>query len=97
MPFTQCLYLILAATSLYIPIMGRVGAGNNAEVMVGLLIGAKFGLLFTCVVSTDFLWEQDLDGVGICKLFINQLYTQICLSSSCNAFLPLCQAIFQEH
>lgn len=55
LPFTQCLYLILAATSLYIPIMGRVGAGNNAEVMVGLLIGAKFGLLFTCVVPLILL------------------------------------------
>jgi hypothetical protein len=45
--------------------MGRVGAGNNAEVMVGLLIGAKFGLLFTCVVSFDTPWDQDLDNVSV--------------------------------
>ena len=50
LPYTQCLYLILGATSLYIPIMGRSGAGNNAELIVALLIGAKFGLLSTCVV-----------------------------------------------
>jgi hypothetical protein len=55
LPFTQCLYLILGATSLYVPIMGRIGAGNNAEVIVGLLIGMKFGLLFTCVVSIYFI------------------------------------------
>jgi hypothetical protein len=51
--------------SLYVPIMGRVGAGNNAEVMVGLLIGAKFGLLFSCVVSIDPLWGEGLDSVSV--------------------------------
>jgi hypothetical protein len=45
--------------------MGRIGAGNNAEVMLGLLIGAKFGLLFTCVVSFDTFWVQDLDIVSV--------------------------------
>jgi 1-aminocyclopropane-1-carboxylate deaminase/D-cysteine desulfhydrase-like pyridoxal-dependent ACC family enzyme len=53
LPFTQCLYLILAATSLYVPIMGRSGAGTNAEIIVGLLIGTKFGLLLTCIVSIN--------------------------------------------
>lgn len=55
LPFTQCLYLILGATSLYVPIMGRSGAGNNAEAIVALLIGAKFGLLFTCIVPLILL------------------------------------------
>lgn len=39
--------------ALYVPIMGRSGAGTNAEVIVGLLIGTKFGFLFTCIVSID--------------------------------------------
>jgi hypothetical protein len=60
LPFTQCLYLILAATSLYIPIMGRSGAGTNAEIIVGLLIGTKFGLLLTCIVSTNVLKKSFL-------------------------------------
>jgi hypothetical protein len=60
LPFTQCLYLILAATSLYVPIMGRIGAGNNAEVIVSLLIGTKFGLLFTCIVSNDIIMLKRL-------------------------------------
>jgi hypothetical protein len=42
--------------------MGRAGAGNNAEVVVGLLIGAKFGFLFTCIVSIDPFWDEGLDS-----------------------------------
>jgi hypothetical protein len=45
--------------------MGRAGAGNNAEVVVGLLIGAKFGLLFTCVVSIDPFWDKGLDSLSV--------------------------------
>jgi hypothetical protein len=63
LPFTQCLYLILAATSLYIPIMGRIGAGNNAEVIVAVLIGIKFGLLLTCVVSIDTFVQKNLSSM----------------------------------
>jgi len=55
LPYTQCLYLSLAAARLYIPLMGRAGAGSNAEVVVGLLIGAKFGLLLICVVPLILL------------------------------------------
>ncbi|XP_021931492.1 endoplasmic reticulum metallopeptidase 1-like [Zootermopsis nevadensis] len=55
LPFTQCLYLVLAAMSLYVPIMGRSGAGTNSEVIVGLLVGIKFGLLFTCIVPLILL------------------------------------------
>lgn len=65
LPFAQCLYLTLAATSLYVPIMGRAGAGNNVEVMVGLLVGAKFGLLFTCIVSIDPFWGEGLDSLSV--------------------------------
>jgi hypothetical protein len=45
--------------------MGRSGAGNNAEVIVGLLIGAKFGLLFTCIVSIDPFWDEGLDSLSV--------------------------------
>jgi len=65
LPFTQCLYLNLGATALYVPLMGRAGAGNNAEVVVGLLIGAKYGLLFTCIVSIDSFWDEGLDSLSV--------------------------------
>jgi len=45
--------------------MGRAGAGNNAEVVVGLLIGAKYGLLFTCIVSIDSFWDEGLDSLSV--------------------------------
>jgi hypothetical protein len=45
--------------------MGRAGAGNNAEVIVGLLVGAKYGLLFICVVSIDPFWDEGLDSWSV--------------------------------
>nr|CAD7408723.1 unnamed protein product [Timema cristinae] len=38
LPLTQCLYLILAALTLFVPVMGRSGAGNNAEMPLILLV-----------------------------------------------------------
>jgi len=45
--------------------MGRAGAGSNAEVVVGLLIGAKFGLLLICVVSIDPFWDKGWDSLPV--------------------------------
>lgn len=45
--------------------MGRGGAGVNAEVIVGLLVGSKFGLLFSCVVSIDRFRDEGLDSVSV--------------------------------
>jgi hypothetical protein len=50
---------------LYVPLMGRAGAGSNAEVIVGLLVGAKFGLMFACVVSIDPVRDKGLDNVSV--------------------------------
>ncbi|XP_067004414.2 endoplasmic reticulum metallopeptidase 1 [Anabrus simplex] len=47
LPFAQCIYLIFGAMNLYIPIMGRVGAGNNPEVIVAVITSLMFLLLFS--------------------------------------------------
>lgn len=48
LPFVQCFYLILSALYLFVPIMGRSGAGNNAEILIAVIVSAMHSLLFTC-------------------------------------------------
>ncbi|XP_063241668.1 endoplasmic reticulum metallopeptidase 1-like isoform X2 [Bacillus rossius redtenbacheri] len=58
LPSSQCLYLILAATDLYVPIMGRSGAGNHAEAVVALLSTVQFMLLFCYLVPLILLVRE---------------------------------------
>lgn len=47
LPFIQSFYLTLGAFYLFIPIMGRSGAGNNSELMIAAMIGLIFVGLFS--------------------------------------------------
>lgn len=49
LPFIQSFYLILSALYLFIPIMGRSGAGNNSEIIIAVMSGILFSLLTSFV------------------------------------------------
>lgn len=53
--FVQSVYLTVGALYLFVPIMGRVGAGNNSEVMLGLLVTLLYVLLVSYVVPLILL------------------------------------------
>lgn len=38
----------MSALYLFVPIMGRSGAGNNAEILIAVIVSAMHSLLFTC-------------------------------------------------
>lgn len=46
LPFVQCFYLIIGALYLFIPIMGRSGAGSHAEFLMAIMVSILFNLLF---------------------------------------------------
>nr|CAD7425171.1 unnamed protein product [Timema monikensis] len=64
LPLTQCLYLILAALTLFVPVMGRSGAGNNAEVIVAILSSAQFVLLFSFLMPLILLVRSPQKVLG---------------------------------
>jgi hypothetical protein len=51
MKFKKCMIISMDDDSMYIKIMGSDGDGNNEEVLVGIIIGKKFGIIFNCVVN----------------------------------------------
>ncbi|KAJ8939086.1 hypothetical protein NQ314_011240 [Rhamnusium bicolor] len=55
LPFVQCFYLIIGALYLFIPIMGRAGAGSHAELLIAIMISSLFGMLFSFVVPLILL------------------------------------------
>nr|CAD7263210.1 unnamed protein product [Timema shepardi] len=64
LPLTQCMYLILAALTLFVPVMGRSGAGNNAEVIVAVLSSAQFVLLFSYLIPLILLVRSPQKVLG---------------------------------
>lgn len=38
----------MSALYLFVPIMGRSGAGNNSEILIAVIVSAMHALLFTC-------------------------------------------------
>lgn len=55
LPFVQCFYLIIGALYLFIPIMGRAGAGSHAEFLIAIMVSTLFTLLFSFAVPLILL------------------------------------------
>ncbi|EFA07296.2 endoplasmic reticulum metallopeptidase 1 isoform X1 [Tribolium castaneum] len=55
LPFVQCFYLIIGALYLFIPIMGRAGAGSYAEFLIAIMVSLLFTLLFSFAVPLILL------------------------------------------
>ncbi|RZF46102.1 hypothetical protein LSTR_LSTR016379 [Laodelphax striatellus] len=56
LPYIECAYMINGSLQLIIPIMGRSGSGNHAEIVLGMISSAMFTLLlsFLHTKSTSF-------------------------------------------
>lgn len=55
LPFVQCVYLMISALYLCIPIMGRAGAAYNSEILIGFLVTFLFALLISYVIPLTLL------------------------------------------
>jgi hypothetical protein len=55
LPFVQCFYLIIGALYLFIPIMGRAGAGSHAEFLIAIMVSIMFTFLFSFAVPLILL------------------------------------------
>lgn len=55
LPFVQCFYLIIGALYLFIPVMGRAGAGSHAELLIAIMVSSMFANLFSFVVPLALL------------------------------------------
>ncbi|KAI4469139.1 metallopeptidase m28 family member [Holotrichia oblita] len=55
LPFVQGFYLLIGALYLFIPIMGRAGAGNNSEILISLMISVLFALQVSFAVPLILL------------------------------------------
>lgn len=55
LPFVQCFYLSVGAMYLFIPIMGRAGAGSHAELVISVLVTSIFATLFSFVAPLGLL------------------------------------------
>lgn len=58
LPFVQCFYLIIGALYLFVPVMGRIGAGNNCELIIAAMANIMFVHLFSFVVPLTLLIQQ---------------------------------------
>lgn len=50
LPYIECAYMINGSLQLIIPIMGRSGSGNHAEIVLGMISSAMFTLLLSFLV-----------------------------------------------
>ncbi|KAG5898670.1 hypothetical protein JTB14_030620 [Gonioctena quinquepunctata] len=55
LPFVQCFYLLIGALYLFIPIMGRAGAGSHAEYLIAVMVTCMFSTLFSFVAPLGLL------------------------------------------
>ncbi|KRT84651.1 hypothetical protein AMK59_725, partial [Oryctes borbonicus] len=55
LPFVQGFYLLIGALYLFIPIMGRAGAGNNSEILISLMISVLFALQISFAIPLILL------------------------------------------
>ncbi|CAH0550191.1 unnamed protein product [Brassicogethes aeneus] len=55
LPFVQGFYLIIGALYLFIPIMGRAGAGSHAELLIALMVSTMFAQLISFAVPIILL------------------------------------------
>lgn len=55
LPFVQCVYLMISALYLCIPIMGRAGAAYNSEILIGFSVTFLFALLISYVIPLTLL------------------------------------------
>lgn len=62
LPFVQNFYLAIGAFYLFIPIMGRAGAGSHAEFLTAAMASLLFAMLFSFVVPLILLVRK-LDGI----------------------------------
>lgn len=58
LPFVQCFYLLIGALYLFIPIMGRIGAANNSEVLIAIMTSFLFVQQISFVVPLILLVRQ---------------------------------------
>ncbi|XP_012263393.2 endoplasmic reticulum metallopeptidase 1-like [Athalia rosae] len=58
LPYIQSFYLALGALYLFIPIMGRSGAGINSEIVIANMISFLFSLLFSFTVPLVLVVEN---------------------------------------
>ncbi|KAK7861774.1 hypothetical protein R5R35_010791 [Gryllus longicercus] len=58
LPACQSLYLMLGAVNLYIPIMGRTGSGNHAEIVLAFLTSIIFVFFFSFFIPIIILVKQ---------------------------------------
>ncbi|KAH1007293.1 hypothetical protein HUJ04_004549 [Dendroctonus ponderosae] len=62
LPFVQDFYLMIGALYLFIPIMGRAGAGSHAEYLMAAMMSLLFGKLF-CFVTPLILLVRKVDRI----------------------------------
>lgn len=55
LPFVQCFYLLIGALYLFIPVMGRIGAGHNSEMLIAFMSSFLFVLLVSYVTPLILL------------------------------------------
>ncbi|XP_066142542.1 endoplasmic reticulum metallopeptidase 1-like isoform X2 [Euwallacea fornicatus] len=55
LPFVQDFYLVIGALYLFIPIMGRAGAGSHAEYLIAAMISFLFAKMFSFAVPLILL------------------------------------------
>ncbi|XP_060528863.1 endoplasmic reticulum metallopeptidase 1-like [Cylas formicarius] len=58
LPFVQSFYLIIGALYLFIPIMGRAGAGSHAEFLIAVMVSVLFAMLFSFAVPLILLVKK---------------------------------------
>lgn len=58
LPFVQCFYLLIGALYLFIPVMGRIGAGLNSEVLISIMASLLFALLIGYVTPLILLVKK---------------------------------------
>lgn len=59
LPYIQTFYLAIGALSLFIPIMGRAGAGINSEVVIANMVSLLFCQLLSFVVIKHFFYYNN--------------------------------------
>lgn len=58
LPFVQCFYLLIGALYLFIPVMGRIGAGFNSEILMAVMTSLMFSLLICYVIPLILILKR---------------------------------------
>lgn len=101
-PVIQFMAMQVGCLGLFIPIMGRFGAGNNSEIMIALYTNATFGMLLTYVSSLIVLVEKprkvltSLSTLFLVAMFL-LLFTPLGFPYSGNTHSPKPQRFMMIH